>query len=102
MKEENVYIGDILICSKYPDRYSRKLEEAKIDIIKENAILIKIENKYVDLDSINNELDLLKSNKNSLKTYYTYEGDKFVGNLRNYYFSNKEKVTIKSLKKKRK
>lgn len=102
MKAENVYRGDILICSKYPDRYSRKLEEAKIDIIKENAILIKVGEQYIDLDTINNEIELIKENKNGLKTYYTHEGDKFVGNLRKYYFSKDEKATVKSLKRNRK
>lgn len=102
MKAENVYRGDIFICTKYPDRYSRKQEEAKIDIYKENVILIKVGEQYIDLDTINSDLDLIKGNKVGFKTYYTYEGDKFVGNLRNYHFSNNEKATVKSLKKNRK
>lgn len=102
MKAENVYRGDILICTKYPDRYSIKVEEAKIDIIKENAILIKVGEQYIDLDTINSDLDLIKNIKNGLKTYYTREGEKFVGNLRHYHFLDNEKATVKSLKRNRK
>ena len=102
MKAENVYRGDIFICTKYPDRYSRKQEEAKIDIYKENVILIKLGEQYIDLDTINSDLDLIKGNKTGFKTYYTHEGDKFVGNLRHYHFLDNEKATVKSLKKNRK
>ncbi|MBE6159839.1 MAG: hypothetical protein E7157_02200 [Lactobacillales bacterium] len=101
MKAENVYRGDILICSKYPDRYAAKQQEPKIDVVKENAILIKVGEQYVDLDVINSDLDLLKANRHGYKTYYTCEGDTFVGNLKRYYYNKNEKVNVKQLKKER-
>lgn len=100
MKSENIYIGNILICTKYPDRYSIKQEEAKFDIYKKNAILIKSGEHYIDLDTINSDLDLVKS-KNVLKTYYTYEGDKFVDSksLIRYSLIDDDKISVKKLKK---
>lgn len=102
MKAENVYRGNILICTKYPDRYAIKKEEPKIDIYKENAILIKVGEQYIDLDTINSDLDLVK-NKNGLKTYYTYEGDKFVNSneLIRYISTEDKKLSVKQLKKKK-
>lgn len=100
MKAENVYIGNILVCTKYQDRYAAKQEEAKIDMYKENAILIKVGEQFIDLDTINSDLDLVKKKKNGLKTYYTKEGEIFVdsNSLRRYSYDKNEKVTVKQLK----
>ncbi len=99
MNKENIYIGNILICEKYMDRYSIKLEGPKFKIYKENAILIKVKEHYIDIDDIKNNIDLIKNK--GYKTYYTHVGDKFVDpeSLYRYTYSN-ERLSIKKLKKK--
>lgn len=105
MKAEDVYFGDIYVCSKYADRYAIN-KSTKIDVYKKDVILVKIDNIYMDLDDLSSDMDLLKKTlkeKKGYKSYYLNQGDKFVdeSKLVKCYGREKDKTSIKTLKRDR-
>ena len=98
MKEEKVYVGNIMVCTKIKDRYSVKNEENQVSIFKEDAILIRVKDGFYDLDDINSELDLVKASmkKKVYKTFYVGVGDRYVDemSLKRYYSNEKTNFLI--------
>lgn len=125
MKRENIFVGNIRICTHYsvycienienfkdvePDRIVKNKNglnyyvHSKDTLYKENAILIKLNNgKYVDLDKLNSRLTnkkkfLLPTSTNNIYKLFVDESS-----LKPYYSKEEENnISIRQLKKQRK
>ena len=120
IKSEDVYIGDIMLCTKYEYKPTLVIEDfagcmsfgsihVEEKVYKEDAILIKIsEDRYVDVDELNNLLDYLKLYKNKCKKQNFDEivlgisarkaGALFVKNVEPHYIKGMGKVKVKDIK----
>lgn len=111
MDGNRVYKGTIAytnpeIIGYQPLQYGRgKVRSIPIrkDIYKKNAVLIEVgESKYVDLDDIKGNMDLLKKTimNEVLTTNPDSKNDKYVKkeSLRSYYAHKGEKTSVKQLK----
>lgn len=75
----------------------------KKDVYKKNAVLIKVgEDKYIDLDEIEGNMDLIKQvlKKEVLTTNDNINEEKYIRkeSLKPYYIDKGEKTSIKQLK----
>lgn len=122
---ENIYIGNIMRCTKYEERANCVIEDCcgidtfghvieENEVYKENALLLKVaQNGYVDLEQLNSCFDYFKIIKDKTNGGFRLgglilsmapwkENDLFVSNVRRYYIEGqKGKVKIKDIKRNR-